>query len=153
MQGGRLSFGVYRRPRDAGALNARRSSSHSTARNSKERSSVAKRGRERGGGRGGLRRWSKPCGTDRRRNGISARALKRFSATGHLSPGCLFFSSFRRRSAPRRRTEETAVSREATNAAPGCANFRRARTSREHAREYVREFVVISDRPRKPSCV
>lgn len=45
MQGGRLSFGVYRRPRDAGALNARRSFSHLTPRNSKKRSSAVKGGR------------------------------------------------------------------------------------------------------------
>lgn len=141
MQDSRLSFGVYRRPRDAGALNARRSFSHLTARNSKKRSSGVKGGRGAEGGRyaSGVNRVVQTGAetvflrahlnsSDRMLSEILFRALLFFLP---LSPVTLHEGS-------------RAVSRKTTNAFD-CVNFRRI--SREYECPYMRhDFRSIEER-------
>lgn len=100
----------------------RRSFSHLTARNSKERRSGVKRGQRsgRGGERLRVSRGVKPCGTARRRNGIFARVSN--STIGYLRDTFSVFAPFF--FAPfASRLKRIAVSRE-TAIAIGRVNFR-----------------------------
>lgn len=132
----------------------RRSFSHLTARNSKERRSGVKRGHSGRGGRERLRvsRGVKPCGTARRRNGIFARVSN--STIGYLRDTFSVFAPplfFLLLSPIASRLKRIAVSRE-TAIAFGRVNFRsilRANTYVRMSGTYVHasRFSVVRGSP------